>query len=65
MFTQNSRSYNLRSKSDFVIVLVRTVLKRSNSIRYYDPIICSLVYEEIGYADSLEKFKNKNKVETY
>ena len=59
LFRRNINSYNLPLKPDFVIPQVRTVLKGSNSIRYYGPIICSLVPEEIRYTDSLEKFKNK------
>ena len=34
-------------------------MKGSNSIRYYDPKIWSLVPERTGHTDSLEKFKNK------
>ena len=55
LFTWNITSYNLHLKPDFVIPQVRTVLKGSNSARYYGPIIWSLVPEEIRYADSLEK----------
>ena len=36
-------------------------MKGSNSIRYYGPIIWSLVLEEIRYAHSQQKFKNKIK----
>ena len=61
LFTRNINSYKLRLKPDFVIPQVRAVLKGSNSIRYYGPIIWSLVPEEIRYTDSLEKFKNKNR----
>ena len=59
LFTRNNNTYNLRSKYDFDILQVRTVLKGSNSIRYYGLIIWSLVPEEIRYTDSLEKIKNK------
>ena len=44
---KNSSSYNLHSKSDFVIPQVSTILKESNSIRYYGPVIWSLRPEEI------------------
>ena len=47
----------IRAVFDFVIVQVKTVLKGSNLIRYYGPIVWSLATEEIRYADSLEKFK--------
>ena len=57
LFTRNSNSYNLRSKTDFVILQIRTVLKESNSVRYYGPIIWSLVPQEIRYADAPEKMK--------
>ena len=59
LFTRNSNSYNLCSKFDFVIQQVITVLKGSNSILCYGPIIWSFVPEENRYVDSLEKFKNK------
>ena len=39
LFTQNNSTYNMRSKSDFVITQVNTVFKRSSSIIYYGPII--------------------------
>ena len=39
LFTQSNSTYNMRSKSDFVITQVNTVFKRSSSIIYYDPII--------------------------
>ena len=57
LFTRNSNSYNLRSKADFFILQIRTVLKESNSVRYYGAIIWSLVPQEIRYTDSLEKMK--------
>ena len=41
LFTGNINSYNLRLKPDFVIPQVRTVLKGSNSIRYYGLLIWS------------------------
>ena len=61
LFRRNINSSNLRLKPDFVNPQVRTVLKGSNSIRYYGPTKWSLVPEEIRYTDSLEKFKNKIK----
>ena len=57
LLTRNINPYNLRLKPDFDIPQVRTVLKRSNSIRYYGPIIRSLVREEIRYTGSLENGK--------
>ena len=39
LFTQSNSTYNMRSKSDFVITQVNTVFKRSSSIIYYGPII--------------------------
>ena len=55
LFAWNSNSYYFRSKFHFQISQVRTVLKGSNSIRYYGPIIWSLVPGEIRYTYSLEK----------
>ena len=63
LFIRNSNSYNLCSKSDFVIPQVRTVLKGSNSIRYYSPIIWSLVPGEIRCTNSLKKLKVKIRLE--
>ena len=59
LFTQNNRTYNLRSKPDFVIPQVRTVLKGTNLISYYGPIIWNLVPKEIKCTDTLESFKSK------
>ena len=59
LLRRNINSYNSRLKPDFVTPQVKTVLEGSNSIRYYGPIIWSLVREDISYTDSLEKFKNK------
>ena len=58
-FTRNSSTYNMRSKSDFVIPLVGKVFKGSSSICYYGQIIWSLVPEEIRSTNSLESFKIK------
>ena len=57
--TVDSSTYNMRSKSDFVIPLVGKVFKGSSSICYYGPIIWSLVPEEIRSKNSLESFKIK------
>ena len=59
LFTRSNSTYNLWSKSDFVIPHVRTVFERYSSISYYGPIIGSLVSEEIRYTDALESFKSK------
>ena len=58
-FTRNNSTYNLLSKSDFVIPQVSTVFKGPTSISYYGPIICSLVPEKIRYTDSLKVLKVK------
>ena len=47
LFTRNNNGYYLRSKSDFVIPQIRTVLKGSNPIRYFGPIIWNLIPEEL------------------
>ena len=59
LFTRKNSTYNLRSKSDFVILQVSTVSKGSSSISYYGPITWNLVPEKIRYTDSLEIFKIK------
>ena len=59
LFTRNNSTYNLRSKSDFVIPQMNTVFKGSNSISYCCPIMLSLVPEKIRSKDSLESFKYK------
>ena len=61
LFRRNNITYNLRSKSDFVIPEVSTVFKGSSSISYYGPIICSLVPGKIRYPDSLKSFKSKTR----
>lgn len=60
LFTRSNNFYNnLPWKSDFVIPQIRIVLKTSNSIKFYGPIIWCLVPVEIRYTNSLEKSKNK------
>ena len=57
-YIKNS-TYNLRSKSDFVIPEVSTVFKGSSSISHYGQIIWSLISKKIIYTDSLESYKSK------
>ena len=52
-------TYNLCLTSDFAIPQVKTVLKELKSIGIMALINLSLIPEEIGYKDSLEKFKTK------
>ena len=59
LFTRNNNGYYLRSKSDFVIPQIRTVLKGSNSIRYFGPIIWNLIPEELKNITSLNIFKKE------
>ena len=59
LFIRNNNSYNTRVKSDFVIPQIKTVLKGSNSIRYYGPVIWNLIPTKMKYIDSLETFKSK------
>ena len=49
-------NYNLRSQPDFVIPHVKTVYQGSNSVRYFGPIIWSLVPKEIKNYDTLASF---------
>ena len=57
LFTRNNITYNLRSKSDFVIPQVSAAFKGSSSVSYHGPTIWSLLPEKIRYTDSLESFK--------
>ena len=59
LFKRNSNPYNTRLQSDFVIPRINPVLKGSNSIRYYGPVIWNLISSEIKYVDSLETFKRE------
>ena len=59
MFTRNNNGYYMRSESDFVIPQIRTVLKGSNSIRYFGPIIWNLIPEELKNITSLNIFKKE------
>ena len=56
------RNNNTRAKSDFIIPQINTVLKGSNSIRYYGPVIWNSVPAEIKYVNSLQTFKNKKRM---
>ena len=59
LFTRNNNGYYLRSKSDFVFPQIRTVLKGSNSIRCFGPIIWNLIPEELKNITSLNTFKKE------
>ena len=57
LFTRNTNNYNLRTTSDFLIPQINTVLKGSNSIRYFGPKIWNIIPHEIKYLNSFESFK--------
>ena len=59
LFTRNNSGYCLRSESDFVIPQIRTVLKGSNSIRYFGQIIWNLKPEELKNITSLNTVKKE------
>ena len=42
LFLRNNNTYNIRVKSDFAIPQIKTVLKGSNSVWYYGPVIWNL-----------------------
>ena len=53
------RSYNLRSKSKFVVPSVRTVHNGQNSIQYYGPLIWNIMPGYIKDSETLDIFKDK------
>ena len=56
LFERKNISYSLRSQPDFVISQVKTVYKGSNSLRYFGPIIWSLIPKKIKSCDTLASF---------
>ena len=58
LFERKNISYSLRSQTDFVIPQVKTVYKGSNSLRYFGPIIWSLIPKKIKRCDTLASFIN-------
>ena len=52
-------SYNLRSKSKFVVPSVRTVYNGQNSIQYYGSLIWNMIVGSIKYSEILGIFKGK------
>ena len=56
LFERKNISYSLRSQPDFVIPQVKTVYKGSNSLRYFGPIIWSLIPKKIKSCDTLASF---------
>ena len=52
-------SYNLRSKSKFVVPSVRTVHNGQNSIQYYDPLMWNMIPGYIKNSETLDIFKGK------
>ena len=57
LFTRNNNGYYLHSKSD-VILQIRTVLKGSNSVRYFGQIIWNLIPEKLKN-NFIEHFQKK------
>ena len=53
LFERKNINYNLHSEPDFVILKVKTVYKGSNSIRYFGPIMWSLMPKEVKNCDTL------------
>ena len=60
LLTRNNNGNYLRSKSNLVILQIRTVLKGSNSIRYFGPIIWNLIPEKLKNITSLNVFPKGN-----
>ena len=56
LFERKNISYSLRSQPDFIIPQVKTVYKGSNSLRYFGPIIWSLIPKKIKSCDTLASF---------
>ena len=56
LFERKNISYSLRSQPDFVIPQVKTVYKGSNLLRYFGPIIWSLIPKKIKSCDTLASF---------
>ena len=52
-------SYNLRSKSKFVVPSVRTVYNGQNSIQYYGSLIWNMIVGFIKYSEIAAIFKGK------
>ena len=52
-------SYNLRSKSKFVVSSVRTVHNGLNSIQYYGSLIWNMIVGYIKFSEILGIFKGK------
>ena len=56
LYTRNNNGYYLHSKSDFVILQIRTVLKELNS----GQIIWNLIPEEPKKYNFIEHFQERN-----
>ena len=52
-------SYNLRTKSKFVVSSVRTVHNGQSSIQYYGSLIWNMIVGYIKYSEILGIFKGK------
>ena len=52
-------SYNLRSKSKFVVPNAHTVHNGQNSIQYYGSLICNMIEGYIKVSEILGIFKGK------
>ena len=51
IYNNNDNNNNIQAKSEFVIPQIKTVMKESNSILYYGPVIRNLIPAEMKYVD--------------
>ena len=59
LFERKNINYNLRSQPGFVISQVKSLYEGSNSLRYFGPIIWSLIPKEIKHCDTFTSFVSK------
>ena len=60
LFTRSHRSYNLCSKSNFVVPVVRTVHNGQNSLQYYGFLIWDMTPDYIKYSENFRHIQKQN-----
>ena len=60
LFTRSHHSYNLCSKSNFVVPVVRTVHNGQNSLQYYGFLIWDMIPDYIKYSENFRHIQKQN-----
>ena len=60
-FERNNHNYNLRSRSELIVLSINTVSKGQNSISYFGSVIWNSIPAELREINSFQVLKSKIK----